>query len=265
MSTKIAAFRPENMLPRTEELAVRHGFDFFGFSVFELVAREAAVREIATVFEAGVDVVVFTSVNGVRTTFTLCNGKIDLKRALSNAGAVVCAIGPATKAELEAHGVNVDLMPAEYSAEGLTRMFNARDVTGKRIVFFRSAEGGKEIITALASSGVLVTDIAVYTVQERASTEFKALFDALLAYAPDYLIFTSSLTVTILVNAAKALEREQELFISVKIAAIGDLTAETITRHGLNVDLVAGKSTFEAVLIALKKDLLQLEGNKTNR
>jgi uroporphyrinogen-III synthase len=49
--------------------------------------------------------------------------------------------------------------------------------------------------------------------------------------------------------------QEQELFGGVKIAAIGDLTAETITRHGLNVDLIAGKSTFEAVLIALKHKL----------
>jgi uroporphyrinogen III methyltransferase/synthase len=255
VSTKIAAFRPENMLPRTEEQAARYGFDFFGFSVFELVAREAAVREIAAVFEAGVDIVVFTSVNGVRKTFALCNGKIDLKRELSNAGAVVCTIGPATKAELEAQGLNVGLMPAEYSAEGLKRMFNARDVTGKSIAFFRSAEGGKDIINSLARSGALVTDIAVYTVQERAQTEFKALFDALLAYAPDYLIFTSSLTFTILFTAAKALGQEQGLFGGVKIAAIGDLTAETITRHGLNVDLIAGKSTFEAVLIALKHKL----------
>jgi uroporphyrinogen III methyltransferase/synthase len=255
VSTKIAAFRPENMLPRTKELAERHGFDFFGFSVFELVAREAAVREIAAVFEVGVDVVVFTSVNGVRKTFALSNGKIDLQRELSNAGAVVCAIGPATKAELEAHGVNVDLMPAEYRAEGLTRMFTARGVTGKSIAFFRSAEGGKEILTALARRGASVTDIAVYTVQERARTEFQALFDALLAYAPDYLIFTSSLTFTIFVTAAKALGLEQRLVDGVKIAAIGDLTAETITRHGLNVDLVAGESTFEAVLIALKDKL----------
>jgi uroporphyrinogen-III synthase len=255
VSTKIAAFRPENMLPRTKEQAARHGFDFFGFSVFELVAREAAVREIAAVFETGVDIVVFTSVNGVRKTFALCEGKINLKRALSNAGAVVCAIGPTTKAEIEAQGVTVNLMPAEYSAAGLTRMFTELGVSGKSIVFLRSSEGGEGITNFLAAKGASVTDIAVYTVQERASTEFKALFDALITFKPDYLIFTSSLTFTILVTAARALGREQELFSSVKIAAIGDLTAATITRHGLHVDLVAGESTFEAVLIALTEKL----------
>jgi uroporphyrinogen III methyltransferase/synthase len=257
VSTKIAAFRPENMLPRTKELAARYGFDFFGFSLFELVAREAAVQEIAAVFEDGVDIVVFTSVNGVRKTFALCEGKIDLKRRFSNAEVpvAVCAIGPATKAELEAKGLNVDVMPAEYSAEGLKRLFDELGVNGKSIAFFRSSEGGKEITDFLAANGASVTDIAVYTVKERAPTELKELFDALVAYTPDYLIFTSSLTFTILFTAAKALGRAQELFEGVKIAAIGDLTAETIIKTGLNVDLVAGKSTFEAVLIELKTEL----------
>ena len=255
MSTKIAAFRPENMLPRTKEQAAQYGFDFFGFSVFELVAREDAVREIAAVFEAGVDIVVFTSVNGVRKTFALCAGTFDLKRELSNADVAVCAIGPATEAELEAQGVTVDVMPAEYSASGLKRLFIELGVTGKSIAFLRSAEGGKEIINFLDDNGALVTDIAVYTVKERGLDSLKERFDALVAYKPDYVIFTSSLTFTILFTAAKALKREQEIFEGVKIAAIGDLTAETILRNGLNVDLVAGKSTFEAVLIELKNKL----------
>jgi uroporphyrinogen III methyltransferase/synthase len=255
VSMKIAAFRPENMLPRTREQAERHGFDFFGFSVFELVAREAAVQEIAAVFEAGVDFVVFTSVNGVRKTFSLCAGKIDLKRELSNADIAVCAIGPSTKAELEAQGVAVDVMPAEYSAEGLKRLFTKLGVQGESIAFMRSAEGGKEIINFLDANGASVTNIAVYTVKKRYPAELKARFDALVAFKPDYVIFTSSLTFTILFTAANALGREKEIFEGVKIAAIGDLTAETITKTGLNVDLVAGKSTFEAVLIELKNEL----------
>jgi uroporphyrinogen III methyltransferase/synthase len=257
MSTKIAAFRPQNMLPRTKALTERYGFDFFGFSVFELVAREAAVQEIAAIFEDGVDIVVFTSVNGVRTAFALCSGKFDLKKGLLNAKVpvTVCAIGPATKSELEAQGVTVDLMPAEYSAEGLKQLFGELGVQGKRIAFLRSAEGGTGIIDFLAAHGASVTDIAVYTVQERAPTDLKAFFDALVAFQPDYLIFTSSLTFTILFNAAKALKREHDILSDVKIAVIGDLTAETITRHGLNVDLVAEKSTFEAILRELKNKL----------
>jgi uroporphyrinogen III methyltransferase/synthase len=127
-------------------------------------------------------------------------------------------------------------------------------VQGESIAFMRSAEGGKEIINFLDANGASVTNIAVYTVKERDPAELKARFDALVAFKPDYVIFTSSLTFTILFTAANALKREKEIFEGVKIAAIGDLTAETITKTGLNVDLVAGTSTFEAVLIELKNE-----------
>lgn len=253
MRTKIAAFRPENLLPRTREIAERHGFDFFGFPVFKLVARKEALSEIEAVFEEGVDIAVFTSVNGVRKTFEICEGKTDLKSSVSNGGVELCAIGPATKEELEAHGLKVDLMPAEYSAEGLKRMFNALGVKGRRIAFFRSSEGGKGVTDFLDANGASVTDIAVYTVKNRDFAEFKEFFDAFLEFRPDYLIFTSSLTFKIVFNAAKELGIENEILGVVKIAAIGELTAETITGEGIKVDLVAGKSTFEDLLNTIKE------------
>ena len=253
--TKIAAFRPENMLLRTKEQAERHGFDFFGFPVFELVARESALQEIKAVFAEGLDIAVFTSVNGVRKTFEIYEGRIDLKSSVSNAGVELCAIGPATKEELEARGLNVDLMPAEYSAEGLKRMFNALGVKDRRIAFFRSSEGSKGITDFLASTGASVTDIAVYTVKNRDPAEFKEFFDAFREFRPDYLIFTSSLTFKIVFNAAKELGIEKEILGGVvKIAAIGELTAEAITEEGLKVDVVADKSTFAGLLNAIKKD-----------
>lgn len=255
MRKKIAAFRPENLLPRTREIAERHGFDFLGFPVFELLERKEALSEIVTVFEEGVDIVVFTSVNGVRKSFDLCEGKFDLKKKLLDADIEICAIGPVTREELEKRGLKVDLMPAEYSAEGLKQMFNALGVKGRRIAFFRSPEGGKGIIDFLAINGASVTDIAAYTVKKRDLTKFKELFDAFLEYEADYVIFTSSMTFEIFFELAKELDRENEFFRAAKIAAIGELTAETITGKGIKVDLVAGKSTFEGLLNAIKKDL----------
>jgi uroporphyrinogen-III synthase len=249
--TKIAAFRPENLLPRTREIAERHGFDFFGFPVFELVARKEALSELEAVFKEGVDIAVFTSVNGVRKTFEICEGKTDLKSSVSSADVELCAIGPATKGELEAHGLNVDLMPAEYSAEGLKELFNAISVKDRRIVFLRSSEGNKELVNFLNREGAFVTDIAVYTMKKIDPAEFKEFFDAFLEFRPDYVIFTSSLTFKIFFELAKELDRENEIFKTAKIAAIGELTAETITEEGLKVDVVADKSTFEDLLNAI--------------
>jgi len=249
--TKIAAFRPENLLPRTREIAERHGFDFFGFPVFELVERKEALSEIGAAFEEGVDMVVFTSVNGVRRSFEICEGKIDLKKKLLDTDAEICAIGPVTREELEKRGLSVNLMPVEYSSEGLKELFNGIRVKDRRVVFLRSSEGNKEIVEFLENKGAVVTDIEIYMIKKNDLNEFKNLFDDLVKYKPDYVIFTSSLTFEIFFELVKELGSVEEIFRATKIAAIGELTAETITGKGIKVDLVAEKSTFEGLLNAI--------------
>jgi len=251
--TKIAAFRPENLLPHTREIAAQHGFDFSGFPVFELMEREEALQEIKAVFEEGVDIVVFTSVNGVRKSFDLCEGKIDLKKKLLDANIEICAIGPVTREELAEKGLQVHLMPAAYSADGLKDLFNAVLVKDRRIVFLRSSEGGKGITDFLDANGASVTDISVYTVKKIDPADLKELFDSLVKYKPDYVIFTSSMTFEIFFELVKELDSEEEIFGAAKIVAIGELTAETITGKGIKVDLVAEKSTFEDLLNAIKE------------
>ncbi len=253
---KIAAFRPENVLKKSSEKAHRHGFEFFGFAVFELVERRAALKEIKEAFEEGVDMAVFTSLNGIKKSFSICEGDFDLKDKLK--GVEVCAIGPATRRELVRYGVRVDFMPEEYSARGLQKLLYAQGgLEAKRIVFLRSAEGGKEIVEHLCERGALVKDIAVYRVQMNDCTEEKRLYSDLVRYEPDYVIFTSSLTFkTFLGLADKFGMREQirDVLATAKIAAIGDLTAETIREDGMKVDIVADKSTFTDVLKQLKGD-----------
>lgn len=253
---KIAAFRPENMLLRTKKLAAQQGFDFFGFPVFELVARADALSELEAVFKKGIDIVVFTSVNGVRKSFELCAGagKLDLKQKLLDLNAELCAIGPVTRDELAKKDLEVDLMPAAYSAEGLKELFSAIGVKDKKIVFLRSSEGNKELVHFLKREGAMVTDIAVYGIKKIGLADFKNRFDELVNYKPDYIIFTSSLTFEIVFEHSKELGRAEEMFSAAKLAAIGDLTAETITGKGLKVDLIAEKSTFEDLLNAIDED-----------
>lgn len=256
---KIAAFRPENVLKRSKEKADRYGFDFFGFPLFELVERKEALEEIESVFEEGVDITVFTSLNGVKKSFSICEGKFDLKKAFLDANVAICAIGPATKAELEKKGLKVNIMPAEYSSEGLKRLFDTTEVKNTRIAFLRSSEGGKGIIKFLEAKGAFVTDIAIYGVRKMGLAECKDLFFELVRYKPDYVIFTSSLTFRIFLELAKDLNIAEKVFENTKIVAIGNLTAETITEEGTKVDLVAEKSTFEDLLKELRGRFLTVE------
>ncbi|MHC1577469.1 MAG: uroporphyrinogen-III synthase [Candidatus Methanospirareceae archaeon] len=276
MRKRVAAFRPESVLERSKEEAERHGFDFFGFPVFELVERQEALKEVKGAFEGGkgdfeggkgegVDAVVFTSLNGVKKAFSLCEGKFDLKGRLLDGGVEVWAIGPVTRAELERRGVRVDFMPPEeYSARGLMRLIEERggvEVGGKKIVFLRSSAGGREILEFLRGRGAFVRDISVYKVAVKdwgEGGEEKERFSALVAYNPDFVVFTSSLTFKTFFGLAERLEeglRREVLAVleRAKVVAIGDLTAESISEEGVRVDLVAGRSTFEGVLEALKR------------
>ena len=256
MRKKIAAFRPENVLKRSKEKADRYGFDFFGFTLFELVDRKEALKEIEDVFNERVDIVVFTSLNGVKKSFGICEGKFDLKAKLSDAAIEICAIGPVTGSELEKHGVRVDFMPEQYSAKGLMELMDKRgDAENKKIVFLRSAEGGRDILDFLRQKGAFVKDIQVYKVEIKDTEEEKELFSEFVTYNPDYIIFTSSLTFKTFLGLAKEFGMKENIFEVLehaKIAAIGDLTAETICEEGMKVDLVAGKSTFEDVLKEIK-------------
>ena len=256
MRKKIVAFRPENVLKRSKEKADRYGFDFFGFTLFELVDRKEALKEIKDVFYEGVDIVVFTSLNGVKKSFGICEGKFDLKAKLLDAAIEICAIGPVTGSELEKRGVRVDFMPEEYSAKGLMELMDKRgDAENKKIVFLRSAEGGRDILDFLRQKGAFVKDIQIYKVEIKDTEEEKELFSQFVAYDPDYIIFTSSLTFKTFLGLAKEFGMKGNIFEVLdhaKIAAIGDLTAETITQAGMKVDLVAGKSTFEGVLKEIK-------------
>ncbi|MHC1611561.1 MAG: uroporphyrinogen-III synthase [Candidatus Methanospirareceae archaeon] len=257
MRKKIAAFRPENALKESKEKADRYGFDFFGFPVFELVERKEALSEIVGAFEEGVDIVVFTSVNGVKKSFSICEGRFELKEKLLDADVEIWAIGPVTREELERHGVRVDFMPEEYSAKGLMGLMEERGgFEDKKIVLLRSAEGGQDILEFLSGKGALVKDIAVYKVEIKDTEEEKELFSEFVTYNPDYIIFTSPLTFKTFFELAREFKENKifDVLERAKIAAIGELTAETIRGGGIRVDLVAEESTFEGLLNAIRED-----------
>ncbi len=253
---KIAAFRPENMVTRAKEIAARYNFDFFGFPVFQLVTRKDAVEEIEKAFASNVDIVVFTSLNGVQKTFRICDDAgFDLKAKLS--AVEVCAIGPTTRDELQKRGVDVSLMPEEYSAKGLMELLTPRAATAAKIVLLRSAAGGKQLTEFLRTRGAYVVDIAVYEPRLIETESQRRRFVELIEYQPDYIIFTSSLTFKYFRELASKFRLEEDitaLLRTAKVTAIGDLTAKTIAEAGISADIVAERSTFEDVVSEIKRN-----------
>ncbi len=203
---------------------------------------DAAIATLATY-----DWVVLTSVNGVRV---LASRLMALHRNWNARGrARVAAIGPATAQALSARGVEPDLVPSEYIAEGILEGLG--NVAGQRVLLLRADIARRTLADELRLRGAEVDEISAYrTVVQPAEPD--TLRRILEDDRPDAITFTSSSTVRGLVEGLQALRRDPPVALNgVALAAIGPITAGTLHEYGLAPAIVAGEYTTEGLLHAL--------------
>ncbi len=203
--------------------------------------------------------VIFTSVNGVHAFWS----RLALT-GLQNPTSFTCkfaAIGPATGAALEQHGVRAEYIPDEYVAEALAGGLG--DVDGKKILLPR-AEAAREVLAVeLGRRGATVHEIAAYRTQP-GSPDPQALAE--LRRGVDAITFTSSSTVRNFVmlvgaspdNAGVSVFHAREpgglprqWVGNPVIACIGPITAQTAKDAGLLVDVIASQYTEDGLIAAL--------------
>jgi len=220
-----------------------------GAEVVELPAIRIEPRlETAEVREAAAaigvyELVCLTSPNGVHLLFeAIAAAGLDA-RAL--AGATVAAIGPGTARALAEHGVLADVLPERFVAEALVEALADVDVAGARVLVARAAEARDVLPDALRERGAEVDVVALYeTVREQPDAE---AIEA--AQAADYVTFTSSSTVTNLVEALG-----DRFPTNARIVSIGPVTSDTVKAAGLSVDVEAERHDIDGLVQALLKD-----------
>lgn len=175
---------------------------------------------------AGYHWIVFTSRSGVEAVF---------RRTRSIAGPKVAAIGPATAAALRAHGVEPDLVPAQYVAEAI--LDGVGPVRGLRFLLPRADIAREALVDGLEHRGAVVDEIAAYRTTEVAARRAEL--------GPvDAVTFTSSSTVRgFLAGGAVPA--------GAKVVCIGPITAQTAREHGLDVAAVAEHYTEDGLIAAL--------------
>ena len=190
------------------------------------------------------DWIIFTSINGVEFFFRRLR---ELPRRLEALRAKLCAIGPATRAALEATGQRVDLMPEEYVAESVLAAFAGIDLAGKRILLPRAAVARDVIPTELRRRGAEVDVVEAYrtVIPDESRALARDVFAA--ANKPDWVTFTSSSTVRNFVALAG-----QHTLEGVRIASIGPVTSATIREFGLKVDVEASPYTIDGLVEAIR-------------
>jgi uroporphyrinogen III methyltransferase / synthase len=187
------------------------------------------------------DWLLFTSANGVRYFIeALDKSAHDLRSLKSRIG----AIGPATKAAVEALHLKVDLMPKEYVAESLVEAFANENLQFRRILLPRAAVARDLVPRELSRRGATVDVVEAYQTASPEGLAEKAR--AILDRKPHWITFTSSLTVTNFIAAAG-----QDALREIKVASIGPITSATLREHGIEPTVEAQPHTTGGLVDAI--------------
>jgi uroporphyrinogen III methyltransferase / synthase len=214
-----------------------------GAAVVQTPAIRIEPREVELPELAGYDLVCFTSPNGVRLFFAALRGD-----ARSLAGARVAAIGPGTASALREHGIEADVVPERFVAEGLLEALSeaSGDAPPQRALIARAAEARDTLPEGLRAMGADVDLVALYdTVAEPLSDAAMQALDR-----ATYITFTSSSTVRFLLEALAA----RSLPLGARLVSIGPVTSETLRAHGLEPDVEAERHDVDGLVDALVAD-----------
>ncbi len=199
------------------------------------------------------DWVIFTSVNGVRLFWERLKAKGKDARALG--GRLVAAIGPATAEALRAKGVEADLIPEKYVAEGVVEGLTARcgkALAGMRLLLPRAAKARDVLPEALGKAGAVVDVLPVYETVPCAERRDEVL-KRLQAGEIDCITFGSSSTVENLLGLIPAEELRQ--YPNLRLACIGPITAKTLREAGLTCHIQPKEYTIPALAAELVQKL----------
>ncbi len=233
----VAIFRP-----KPHERSSRELLEGLGFRVISQPLVEVRPTGAKPITDA--DFIVFTSASGARLALEGLEPG-ELSRA------VICAIGPQTARALEERGVKVELVPEEFSSEGLVRAL-APMVFGKRVEVARSSAGSARLLEGLSAAGAFVHETVIYTLE---CPEVDSSVIGEILEEADAFLFTSSLTVRSLLERApdrvEAISALNEGF----VGAIGRPTRAELEQQGVRVDLVPREATFERLAREVKEAL----------
>ncbi len=206
------------------------------------IAPPLAWDSLDRVIDSKYDWLVFTSINGAQSFFERLYAKGKDVRAL--AGTKIAAVGQVTADDLHARGIVPDVVPERFISTELLPLL-AEDQHGIRTAVIRAEEGRDELITELRRRGGEV-DLAVAYRTVAADYDLDELRALIASDAIDVVTFTSASTVDHFLAKLTPEERTRVLRRAI-VASIGATTSEAICRYGKEPDVVAAKSTIQAL------------------
>ena len=192
---------------------------------------------------------ILTSTNGVRFFFArlreLGRGIHDLQNCK------VCAVGPKTAEALQELGIRADLVPEQFTGEGVVAAFQGIDLQGRRILFPK-ADGARDLIPQqLRSMGAELVAPVVYRNIIPAELP-DAARQALEQHQLDAVVFSSPSTVRNLATLVGGVTQLQTMLADLAVASIGPVTTRACQELRLKVTVEPEQATLDDIIHKLE-------------
>lgn len=255
----VAITRPENQAYELAKLISRIGGQPYMAPTVEIKPsqnRRPIKDFISKLLSGQIDFVIFMSVNGVTTLIdSLKDSELKTNFLKELNKATVVAVGPKTRRTLEGHGINVKMVPFEYSSEGMVKSLKKMRLRGKNVAIPRSISANAYLHRELEKIGANVLEVPVYqSVSPSDDSRVLSLINDLTAEKIDIITFTSSSTVRNLFKIASKHALADKLRNGLKktfVVVIGPTTQRTIKKLRVRVDVMPRDYTVEGMIKAL--------------
>ncbi|MBE6493565.1 MAG: uroporphyrinogen-III synthase [Methanosphaera stadtmanae] len=177
------------------------------------------------------DWIIFTSPAGVKSFFNLYGNNIIPCK--------IAVIGTKSEEELLKYNNKADLIPDNFTAEGLLESFKSVDIKNKKIALPRTLSARTTLPEGLEEYGAKVDIAEAYTSgTPKDKTNMLKLIDMILNNEIDIITFTSPLTVK---NLVKLVEHEDifnkflyNLQNNIIVGSIGPITGKVLNNYKIN-------------------------------
>ncbi len=211
--------------------------NLISFPALEVVPVDAEAKLKIILEENKIDYLVFQSANAIKYFVQLVKEKnlnIDYEKMK------VACVGKKTASFCSENNIKVDLVPEDFSALGLLKLFAIEPLENKVVLLPRSAIGRDEFREGLKRFGATVKTIAVYDILIPKKESVAEEIEKIRTSKIDWYLFTSPSTYQNFLTLLE-ISNPAEFFRKSKIAAIGPTTKEAIERTKVRVDVVPKK------------------------
>ncbi|HEX9163378.1 MAG TPA: uroporphyrinogen-III C-methyltransferase [Thermoanaerobaculia bacterium] len=242
---RVVVTRAREQASQLVQLLTDAGANVLQFPTIQTAAPES-FDSLDRVIGGKYDLIVFTSVNGVRSYFDRLMEKG--KDARSLAGTRIAAVGDTTAADLRVRGIVPDLVPDKFQSIALLPLLG-NDQRGVRTAVIRAAEGSDDLIDELRRRGGEV-DLGVAYRTVAVDEDLASVRELIANDAIDIVTFTSGSTVSNFFDMLTPDERKR-LLNRALVASIGPVTSEAIRRYGRGPDAESKSASIQALCDAV--------------